>query len=99
MSPPSWASSITAVKASTNRSTSPSSMISGGISLITSRWSPETWVRMRCRWSSGTTTICANSPLRAAWSMAQRERSFSERGRPNSMPIIRPRPRTSASSS
>ncbi len=87
------------VKASMNRSTSRSVMISGGISLITSRWSPDTWVRIRCRCSSGTTTICANSPLRAACRAVHPVRSLSDLGRPNSMPIISPRPRTSASSS
>ncbi len=62
-------------------------------------WSPETWVKMRCRWNRATTTICANSPTRAFWSMFQLVRARSEDGLSNSSPIIRPRPRTSASTS
>ena len=75
-----------------NSLTSASPMISGGISLITSMWSPDTWVRIRCRWNRATTTICANSPTRAFCSMAQPALAFRPDGLPNSMPIIRPAP-------
>src|SRR6185437_8546535 len=96
---PLLASSSTSPNASVNSFTSVSPIISGGISLITSMWSPDTWVRIRCRWNSATTTIWANSPTLAFWSMFQLVLARSEDGLSNSRPIISPRPRTSASTS
>ena len=78
---------------STKRSSSGSGRLSGGSTLTTFMPWPATWVRMRCRVNSGTTTSWAKMPgcRRSSIRYVRRPRS----GSPSSIAHIRPSPRTS----
>jgi predicted MFS family arabinose efflux permease len=92
-------SHMRSAKASQTRVTYLSPIVSGGCTLITFIWSSESWMRMRCRWHSVSTTIWANSRCLAGRRVFHPVRNRNRHGLPMSKPSFSPRLRTSASTS
>src|SRR5206468_1527514 len=94
-----WLEAITESKAVSIQRQSSSVMVRGGNSLMVWLPWPATWVRILWSLNSGTVMSWQNRPLLAASSTFQEARRRSDFGGPNSIPIIRPLPRTSFNSS
>src|SRR5262249_14603227 len=94
-----WVAAITSSKACSIRSQSSSVMIRGGKSFMVWLACPATWVSTLWSLNSGIVTNWQNSPLFAVSRRFQLALSFNELGGPNSIPIIRPLPRTARTNS
>src|ERR1700692_1957047 len=83
-----WLSAMTASNELMIQSQSASEIVSEGSSLMVWLAWPATWVRILCSLNSGITMSWQNRPVLTVSSTFHDALSLSERGAPNSMPII-----------